>query len=94
MIFKNEYIDIIRENASAFNAKKIVLFGSAVETPNNCNDIDLACDITGLDIFLFGSKLEDILKIPIDIIPINNDDPFMKIVNKYGRVIYESEQNN
>jgi predicted nucleotidyltransferase len=90
MVFSNEYIDVIRKKAIEFNAKKVILFGSAIDYPENCNDIDLACDISGLDLFLFGSKLEEMLKMPIDIIPINNNDPFMNIVNKYGKVIYES----
>jgi predicted nucleotidyltransferase len=90
MVFNQEYISDIRDRAKEFNAKKIILFGSALDNPENCNDIDLACDIPDLGLFLFASKLEEKLRIQIDIIPIDNSDPFMKIVNKYGKVIYES----
>lgn len=90
MRLKENYIDTIIEESKNFNAKKVILFGSALENPKECNDIDLACDIPGLEFFLFAAKLEEKLKIPIDVIPINEQDPFMKIVNKYGLIIYES----
>lgn len=86
-----DIIEKIRQIAIDFSAKKVILFGSALDHPENFNDIDLACDIPGLDLFLFASKLEHELKKSIDVIPINQDDPFMKIVNKYGKVIYESD---
>ncbi|MDT3740503.1 MAG: nucleotidyltransferase domain-containing protein [Candidatus Kapabacteria bacterium] len=90
MIFKKDYIRNIREKAKEFDVKKIILFGSALDNPENCNDIDLACDIPGLNLFLFGSKLEEMLKIPVDITPLDYNDPFMRIITKYGKVIYES----
>jgi hypothetical protein len=84
-----KYIEIILRKAKEFEARKIILFGSALENPEYCNDIDLACDIPGLGMFLFASKLEEELNKPVDVIPINDKDPFMSIVNKYGRVIYD-----
>ncbi|MDQ1265864.1 MAG: uncharacterized protein QG635_1016 [Bacteroidota bacterium] len=90
MKFKKAYLEEIIEKAKEYKAKKVILFGSALENPTNCRDIDLACDMPDLNMFLFAGKLEESLKIPIDIIPINDNDPFLKIVNKYGKVIYES----
>jgi predicted nucleotidyltransferase len=90
MVFNQKYIGEIIAIAKDFNAKKIILFGSALDNPNQCNDIDLACDIPGLGLFLFAGKIEETLKVPVDVIPINEEDPFMKLVNKYGKVLYES----
>ncbi len=79
------------ELAKLFGAKKLVMFGSSVDDPQNANDIDLAVDgIEGFKIFTFSDKLEIILNIPVDVIPIDVKSVFLDYILKYGRVIYES----
>jgi len=52
MRLNKNYIDTIIEESKNFNAKKVILFGSALENPKEFNDIDLASDIPRLDFFI------------------------------------------
>lgn len=85
------HIDKSVELAKIFGAKKLVLFGSSIDDPQNANDIDLAVDgIEGFQIFSFSDKLEKLINIPVDVIPMDVKSAFLDYILKYGRVIYES----
>ncbi len=90
MQFKQEYIEAIIAKAREYSAAKVILFGSALVQPDDCHDIDLACDMPGLNMFLFAGELEQTLNVPIDVVPITQGDPFIVSVQKYGKVIYEA----
>lgn len=86
-----EHIDKSVELAKSFGASKLVLFGSSIEDPLNANDIDLAVDgIEGFKIFTFSDRLEKLMNIPVDVIPMDVKSPFLDYILKYGRIIYES----
>jgi len=52
-----------------YGAKRLILFGSTLENPDEARDIDLACDGTeGWRLFEFGVRLEEELNISVDII--------------------------
>ncbi len=89
-MISQENINKIIEKSTKYLAKKVILFGSALVDFENSNDLDIACEMPGLNMFLFAEELENTFNKPIDIIPISEDDPFMVIVNKYGNIIYES----
>ncbi len=89
-MISNEIFEKIRETSKKYDARKVIVFGSALVNYEESNDIDIACDMPGLNMFLFADDLENAIKKPIDVIPISMDDPFMKVVNKYGTVVYES----
>lgn len=89
-MISNEIIQLIIEKSKIYDAKKVVIFGSALTDYESSNDIDIACDMPGLNMFLFADDLEKSIKKTVDILPISINDPFMKIVNKFGNVIYEA----
>ncbi len=58
--------------AKAYGATRLILFGSALDVPEQSRDIDLACDgIPGWKIYEFAAKLEDELGALLDIVPVN-----------------------
>lgn len=88
-MISNEIIQKIIEKSKIYDAKKVIIFGSALIDYESSNDLDIACDMPGLNMFLFADELERSINKPVDIMPISKNDPFMKIVNKYGNVVYE-----
>ena len=90
MIVTQDILDRIVERAKEFHATKIILFGSALHAPLNARDIDLACDISGLDIFLFAGLAEEEFRVPIDVIPLTPASPFTEYISAHGRVLYDA----
>ncbi|MDA1140816.1 MAG: nucleotidyltransferase domain-containing protein [Planctomycetota bacterium] len=81
-------IEIVRE----FKAKKLILFGSALDTPEVARDLDLACEgVEGWDIFRLGARLESELQLPVDLVPLRDGDRFSSYISRTGRVIYDAE---
>ena len=77
--------------AKEFGTKKLILFGSALEDPENAKDLDLACEgLSGWKIFELGAKVEEELHIPVDIFPLSPITRFTKYIEKKGEIIYES----
>ncbi len=86
---ETEIIEKIIEIAKEYGVTKLVLFGSAIESFNSANDIDLACDgLYDKRFFSFGAKLEEVLKKRVDLIPLNPHNSFIEEVLKSGRLIY------
>ena len=91
MAITQENIQLAIETARDYWATKIILFGSAVDTPDSANDLDLDVDgIKGFKIFSYANKLEELLNIHVDVIPLDSDSKFILHIIKYGKVIYES----
>ena len=88
MLTKEEILNIIEIKAKSYGAKKVVIFGSFLEHPQDYNDIDIACDIEGLDLLEFAGTLENELKIPIDVFPINEISDFIKSISSRGKILY------
>ncbi|MCX7000457.1 MAG: DNA polymerase III subunit beta [Candidatus Sumerlaeota bacterium] len=73
-----------------FGAKRIILFGSASENPDNARDLDIACEgVEGWKIFELAGKLEQYLQIPVDVVPLTPKNRFTEHIEKWGKVIYE-----
>ncbi|MBM2816828.1 MAG: hypothetical protein HW421_3590 [Ignavibacteria bacterium] len=89
MRITGEIIEKIIQTAKEYDIKKLVLFGSAFDSPENAHDIDLACNLDGMKIFSFAGRLEEELNISVDIVPLTKDNPFSEIVLRKGKVIYE-----
>jgi predicted nucleotidyltransferase len=80
------------EIARAFGVRKLILFGSALESPDTAADVDVACEgLEGWDLFRFGAKLAEELRTRVDVIPLRPDDRFSQYVAKRGRVLYEAD---
>jgi len=76
--------------ASKFGAKRLILFGSAMESPETARDIDLACDgVDGWKFFELGASIEEEIGIPVDIVPLEPTTRFTRYIAKKGRVVYE-----
>jgi len=55
-----------------------VLFGSALESPDTARDLDLACDIPGMQIFAFAGRLEDEPGLSVEVIPLTPASAFTR----------------
>ena len=84
------HIDKAIELAQRYGATRLVLFGSALEAPEEARDLDLACDIPGLDLLAFAGRLEEALQIPVDVIPLTPRTPFVEAIERRGKVLYEA----
>ena len=74
--------------AKEYGAKRLILFGSALDNPEQANDLDIACDgIEGWALFEFGGRLEEELNIPIDIVPLKPPTRFSKYIEARGKVL-------
>jgi len=74
-----------------FGATKIILFGSALEAPDEARDLDLGIDgIEGWDIFRAGAEAEKEIGIPLDLIPLTPPTRFTVHIEHKGRVLHDS----
>ncbi len=85
-------IDRCADIARAFGVQKLILFGSALESPETATDVDVACEgLHGWDLFRFGAKLEEELGTSVDVIPLIPNDRFSQYVAQRGQTLYEAE---
>ncbi|MBI4582535.1 MAG: nucleotidyltransferase domain-containing protein [Planctomycetes bacterium] len=88
MAVRKEQIDKAIRLARAYGATRLILFGSALETPDQAKDLDLACDgIDGWKLYEFGAHLEEELEIPLDVVPLSPLTPFTRLIKKRGKVL-------
>ena len=77
------------EISRQFGVSKLVLFGSAVDDINSANDLDFAVEgITGWKLIELAAKLENELKINVDVVAIKPDDKFISHILNYAKVLY------
>ncbi|MBU0701593.1 DNA polymerase III subunit beta [bacterium] len=78
--------------ASKFGAKRLLLFGSAVESPETARDLDIACDgVDGWKLFELGASMEEEIGMPVDIVPLEPTTRFTRYIAKKGRLVYEAQ---
>ena len=76
------------EIAETFGATRLILFGSAAADLEQAKDIDLACDgVSGWKFFELGARLEEELKMPLDLIPLSPPNRFTRIIERRGKVL-------
>jgi predicted nucleotidyltransferase len=74
--------------ARRFGAKRLLLFGSALENPAAAHDLDLACaGVPGWKLFELASALEETLGVPLDLVPLDEPTPFTRLIEKRARVL-------
>ena len=82
----DEHIETAKTLARDYGTTRRVVFGSAVDNPENARDLDLA--IEGVEGGRSGSwqgrSNALSLDIPVDVIPLD-PSPFTELVEKYGR---------
>lgn len=90
MAIDQTHIDKCSSIAHEFGARRLLLFGSALKSPDTAQDIDLACEgVEGWEIFRFGARLEEELGVGVDLVPLRDDDRFSRHISQKARVIYE-----
>ncbi len=81
--------------AKKYGASKLLLFGSALDDPQNAVDLDLGVEgIEPSKFILFGADLEDIILKTVDIVPLESDSSFVKHIKKYGKYFHEAPNFN
>ena len=81
----DEHIETAKAIVHDYGATRRVVFGSAVDDPENARDLDLAIEgVEGWAIWELAGKIERSLDIPVDAIPVD-PSPFTEIIEKYGR---------
>jgi predicted nucleotidyltransferase len=87
MAVTREHIETAKAIARRYGATRMVVFGSAVDDPDNARDLDLGIDgVEGWTIWKLAAEIEHALDIPVDVIPLD-PGPFTDLVEKYGREI-------
>jgi len=88
MAFDSSKIEKIVQMARSYRATRLILFGSAMDTPQTARDVDIACDgVPGWKLFELAAKIEDELDITFDIIPLTPSTRFTRNIERKGRVL-------
>jgi len=73
-----------------FGARRIVLFGSAADSPETARDLDLAVEGLPAHRLLDAClALERELRVPFDLVRLERRDGFAELVVGAGRVLYD-----
>lgn len=81
-------IDKIVRLAKAYGATRLILFGSAVETPLEARDIDLACDgVPGWKLYELAARLENELGTSLDIVSLTPPSRFTEYIVTKGKAL-------
>ena len=79
----------IQEISKKYHAKRVLLFGSSVDSAKESHDIDLAVEgILPKDFFRYYGELLFALTKPVDIIDLSGASKFISLVKQEGISIY------
>jgi uncharacterized protein len=74
------------ETARQYGATELILFGSALNPSEDARDIDLACrGVAGWKLFSLGAALEERLRMPVDLVPLDSPTRFGQWIESHGR---------
>jgi predicted nucleotidyltransferase len=82
----SQHLATIIERAKQCDVRQVVLFGGALEHPDDTEDIDIAVDAS--DVIAFAVDLDAHLSCAIDVVPIQRGTPFIEHALQKGRVLY------
>jgi len=86
MAFSQEQFDKITELARSYGVTRLILFGSALDSPDLARDIDLACDgVPGWRLYELAARLEEQLEAPLDLVPLTPSNRFTQMIERRGR---------
>ena len=78
--------------ARRYEATRVLLFGSALDDPEAARDLDLAVGgVEGWDFFGMSAEMEEAVRIPLDVIPLESDTPFVRHIRQRAGVLYERD---
>lgn len=72
--------------AKEYGATQMILFGSALESPAEARDIDLACGgVTGWKLFELAAQLENALHINFDVVSLTPPSRLTRHIEMHGK---------
>ena len=75
--------------ARKFGVNRLVLFGSANETPEKARDVDLLIDgVGGADFAVMGTEMEDAAGVKVDLVPMMPMTRFVRYNLEHGKILY------
>ncbi|MBM4050503.1 MAG: hypothetical protein FJ279_35865 [Planctomycetes bacterium] len=90
MSISEEKLQLAVRALRELGAKRILLFGSFVESPEGARDIDLAVEGIPLNRLLDADvAICDILQAPLDLVSREEAPDFFEIIKDYGKLLYE-----
>ena len=79
----------IGEVSKKYHAKRVLLFGSSLDTTRESQDIDIAVEgISPKDFFKYYGELMLILSKPIDVIDLSGSSKFTRLIQQEGVMLY------
>ena len=88
MSVQSERLELARQIALESGATRLIVFGSAADSPETARDLDLACaGVDGWKLFELGARLEQALRIPLDLVPLEPTSKFTRMIERQGRVL-------
>jgi len=88
MAIRQEQIEQALTLAKAYGATRLILFGSAATAPEQARDLDLACDgVSGWKFYELGARLEEELRVPLDLVPLSPPTRFTRLIERRGKVL-------
>jgi predicted nucleotidyltransferase len=88
MVVQQKQIERAIALAKAYGATRLILFGSAAIAPDRARDLDLACDgVSGWKLYELGARLEEELRIPLDLVPLSPPNRFTRLIEKRGKIL-------
>jgi predicted nucleotidyltransferase len=88
MVSQND-IETIKQLSSKYNARKVVLFGSSLDSQRQANDIDLAVEgVAPGDYYRYCGELMMSLTKPVDIVDLSVPCKFIDLILEQGVVLY------
>lgn len=82
-------IPLAVETLVRMGARRVILFGSAAESSETANDIDIGVEGIPLNRILDAdAALMDILRQPFDLLAREENPALYEIISRYGKMLY------
>jgi predicted nucleotidyltransferase len=79
----------IQELSEKYSVKRVLLFGSSLDTTKDSRDIDIAVEgIAEKDFFRYYGELLFALSKPVDIIDLSRTSKFIDLIRREGVLLY------
>ena len=79
----------IKEISKKYSAKRVLLFGSSMDSEKESHDIDIAIEgISPKDFFSYYGDLILALSKPVDVIDLSEKSKFSKLILQEGTLLY------
>jgi len=79
----------IRKISAKYHLKRVLLFGSSIDSSGEGRDIDLGVEgISPHDFFRFYGELMLVLSKPVDIVDLSERSKFARLIEEEGVLVY------